>query len=78
MLLSHTGKAEWGAATHLEHLLSLLQGGFHLGELKLQQAVGVLLPLEFLRTRSRASGGGVTVSRWSGSRPLDLPLPWNE
>lgn len=43
-------------ATDLEHLLSLLQGLSHFGKLELQEAVGMLLPLQFLRRRRGRSG----------------------
>lgn len=45
-----SGEEQEGQGTHLEQLLPLLQGGLRLRELELQQAVGVLLPLELLRT----------------------------
>lgn len=45
---------------HLEHLFPLPQGLFHFGKLELQDAVGMLLPLELLWVRNDAEG----AARW--------------
>lgn len=68
-------------AAYLEHFFPLPQGLFHFGKLELQDAMGMLLPLELLWMRNGAEGAaqwhipvtGLVLSRAtlpSGHTPL--------